>query len=45
MLPATAAADPPARRPWYRQLYVQVLIAIVAGVLLGHFCAGRPAKR
>lgn len=26
---------PPA--PWYRHLYVQVLIAIVAGVLLGHF--------
>ncbi len=26
-----------ARRPWYTSLYVQVLTAIVAGVLLGHF--------
>lgn len=25
------------RLPWYRQLYVQVLAAIVAGALLGHF--------
>lgn len=25
------------RRPWYRHLYVQVLAAIAAGVLLGHF--------
>ncbi|WP_373284541.1 dicarboxylate/amino acid:cation symporter [Sphingomonas metalli] len=30
-------APPPAARPWYAQLYVQVLIAITAGVLLGHF--------
>ena len=28
---------PPVAKPWYAQLYVQVLIAIVAGVLLGHF--------
>ncbi|MCP3734734.1 dicarboxylate/amino acid:cation symporter [Sphingomonas sp. RP10(2022)] len=28
---------PPAARPWYAQLYLQVLIAILAGVLLGHF--------
>jgi aerobic C4-dicarboxylate transport protein len=27
----------PGRRPWYAQLYLQVLIAIAAGVLLGHF--------
>ncbi|UYY60269.1 dicarboxylate/amino acid:cation symporter [Sphingomonas sp. S2-65] len=27
----------PAQRPWYRHLYLQVLIAIAAGVLLGHF--------
>ena len=27
----------PARRPWYRHLYLQVLIAIAAGVILGHF--------
>jgi aerobic C4-dicarboxylate transport protein len=26
-----------ARQPWYRVLYVQVLIAIALGVLLGHF--------
>src|SRR6478752_2260818 len=25
------------RRPWYTILYVQVLIAIAMGVLLGHF--------
>ncbi|MET0241608.1 MAG: dicarboxylate/amino acid:cation symporter [Sphingobium sp.] len=32
------ASEPPARnRPWYRHLYVQVLAAITAGVLLGHF--------
>ncbi|MFT3978552.1 MAG: dicarboxylate/amino acid:cation symporter [Sphingomonas bacterium] len=28
---------PPARRPWYRHLYLQVLVAIAAGVILGHF--------
>jgi len=32
-----AHATPPAAGPWYTHLYVQVLIAIVAGVLLGHF--------
>ncbi len=32
-----ADAPPVAARPWYRHLYVQVLVAIVAGVLLGHF--------
>jgi aerobic C4-dicarboxylate transport protein len=33
------AADvtPAVNRPWYRHLYAQVLVAIVAGVLLGHF--------
>jgi aerobic C4-dicarboxylate transport protein len=25
------------RAPWYKHLYVQVLIAIAAGVSLGHF--------
>ena len=25
------------RRPWYRVLYIQVLIAIAIGILLGHF--------
>jgi aerobic C4-dicarboxylate transport protein len=28
---------PPARQPWYSILYVQVLIAIVVGVIVGHF--------
>ncbi|WP_277981226.1 dicarboxylate/amino acid:cation symporter [Sphingomonas phyllosphaerae] len=32
-----AAAPPPAPRPFYQHLYVQVLVAIVAGALLGHF--------
>lgn len=33
-----AAAEPTgARRAWYRQLYWQVLLAIVAGALVGHF--------
>ena len=27
----------PADRPWYRHLYVQVLVAITLGVLVGHF--------
>lgn len=27
----------PAERPWYRHLYVQVLAAIILGVLVGHF--------
>src|SRR5689334_9393992 len=29
-------ANPP-RKPWYRSLYLQVITAIVIGVLLGHF--------
>ncbi|MCD2324911.1 dicarboxylate/amino acid:cation symporter [Sphingomonas sp. IC-56] len=32
-----AGAETPAQRPWYRHLYIQVLIAIAAGVLIGHF--------
>ncbi|SEM98967.1 aerobic C4-dicarboxylate transport protein [Sphingomonas gellani] len=32
-----SAAPLPERKPWYAQLYVQVLIAITLGVLLGHF--------
>ncbi len=31
------AARAIAPRPWYRHLYVQVLVAIAAGILLGHF--------
>src|SRR3954449_9235653 len=40
---AEATLAPPAppvvarRKPWYAILYVQVLIAIVIGVLIGHF--------
>ncbi|MES3003664.1 MAG: dicarboxylate/amino acid:cation symporter [Pseudomonadota bacterium] len=34
---AEAAASSPARKPLYRSLYVQVLAAVVIGVLLGHF--------
>jgi len=33
---AAALARPPRKR-WYAQLYLQVLVAIVAGVTLGHF--------
>ena len=40
-MPSTAAATDPApappRLPWYRQLYAQVVVAIVLGTLLGHF--------
>ncbi|MBW4331630.1 dicarboxylate/amino acid:cation symporter [Stakelama sp. CBK3Z-3] len=32
-----AAADRPARLPWYRHLYIQVLIAIIIGALIGNF--------
>jgi aerobic C4-dicarboxylate transport protein len=32
-----SALPPPAPHPWYKHLYFQVLIAIVAGVLIGHF--------
>jgi len=31
------AAEPVVKLPFYRQLYVQVLVAIAAGILLGHF--------
>src|SRR5256886_3775026 len=35
---ATETARPAARRqPWYKILYIQVLIAIVLGILIGHF--------
>ncbi|MFN3820462.1 dicarboxylate/amino acid:cation symporter [Blastomonas sp.] len=41
MLPQTSAATAGShslpRKPWYAQLYLQVLVAIVAGVTLGHF--------
>ena len=28
---------PPQRKPWYRILYVQVLIAVALGIAIGHF--------
>ena len=34
---ATLRARPARPKPWYAQLYVQVLIATVIGILLGHF--------
>jgi len=36
-IPATAAAQAirPRRKPWYAELYIQVLIAVVAGILVG----------
>ncbi|UZW55115.1 dicarboxylate/amino acid:cation symporter [Sphingobium sp. JS3065] len=38
MLPSTMPSDQAvARLPFYRQLYVQVLIAIATGVAIGHF--------
>jgi aerobic C4-dicarboxylate transport protein len=30
-------ATPPAAKPWYRHLYLQVVVAIVLGILVGHF--------
>jgi aerobic C4-dicarboxylate transport protein len=35
--PATGVAPAPAHKPFFRSLYFQVLTAILAGVLLGHF--------
>ncbi|MGK6322644.1 dicarboxylate/amino acid:cation symporter [Sphingomonas sp. DT-51] len=37
MTVSIAAAPAPSPRPFYHHLYVQVLVAIVAGALLGHF--------
>jgi len=37
MATAVATADGPKNVKWYQHLYVQVLAAIAAGVLLGHF--------
>ncbi len=36
-IPPTAPPTPSVAKPWYAQLYVQVLVAITAGILLGHF--------
>lgn len=37
MIPISSEAVPVARKPFYRHLYFQVLLAIVAGGLIGHF--------
>ena len=36
----TLDTTPPAPRPWYAHLYLWVLVAIVAGALVGHFVPG-----
>nr|BBA73322.1 C4-dicarboxylate transporter DctA [Ochrobactrum sp. PW1] len=36
-VPTGAAASPRGPIPFYKHLYVQVLVAIAAGILLGHF--------
>jgi aerobic C4-dicarboxylate transport protein len=37
MPPKSAARSAPAHEPWYKILYIQVLIAIVIGIVVGHF--------
>src|SRR4029079_9457909 len=37
MIIAPHAAAPRGKKPFYKHLYVQVLTAIVAGIVLGHF--------
>ena len=32
-----AEAIPPEKKPWYRILYIQVLIAVALGILIGHY--------
>jgi len=34
---STAAVAAPKRRPWYTVLYIQVLIAIALGIVIGHY--------
>src|SRR5215211_5252399 len=34
--PAVPAAAPAPHKPWYKVLYIQVLIAIALGILVGH---------
>src|SRR3954471_19990301 len=35
--PAVPASAAPPHKPWYKVLYIQVLIAIALGILVGHF--------
>ena len=37
MLSPSASATPVVSVSWYRHLYLQVVVAIVIGILLGHF--------
>jgi aerobic C4-dicarboxylate transport protein len=37
MIAATDAPEPAVKQPWYRVLYLQVLVAIVLGVIAGSF--------
>ena len=37
MIALPSTAEPAVRRPFYRHLYFQVLTAIVAGAIIGHF--------
>ena len=34
-----------AARPWYSVLYIQVLIAIAIGIVVGYITFRRPARR
>ncbi|WP_131784616.1 C4-dicarboxylate transporter DctA [Protofrankia symbiont of Coriaria ruscifolia] len=38
--PSSAVRSAPGRRKWYRQIYVWVLVGIVAGILVGNFAPG-----
>jgi len=38
----SAMQDPAPRTPWYRILYVQVLVAVAIGIALGHFFPDTP---
>ncbi len=40
----TPVTLPLPRTPWYRILYVQVLIAVVVGILVGHYAPGLAIK-
>ncbi|WP_413671650.1 C4-dicarboxylate transporter DctA [Massilia cellulosiltytica] len=44
MLTTTAGAVVPVARRWYRQLWIQVLVAMALGILLGHFFPGLGTK-
>jgi aerobic C4-dicarboxylate transport protein len=44
MLTTTACAPAPVTRRWYRQLWIQVLVAMALGILLGHFFPGLGTK-